>query len=154
MGGGPFPTEQLNEIGTKLQDIGGEIGVSTGRRRRCGWLDLVVLKYSAAINYYTQINLTKLDVLDTFPTIRVATAYIAPDGTKRTTFPADLAELEAYTVEYTDFEGWQTSTSGVRHWADLPVQAQKYVSFIEVFVGAKVAYIGTGQDREDMIIQV
>lgn len=154
VGGGPFPTEQLNDVGTKLQDIGGEIGVSTGRRRRCGWLDLVVLKYSMAINHYTTINLTKLDVLDTFPTIRVATGYIAPDGTKRNTFPADLGELETYEVEYTDFEGWQTSTSGVRDWDKLPEQAKKYVAFIEEFVGAKVAYIGTGQDREDMIIRV
>ncbi|KAL1895700.1 Adenylosuccinate synthase [Sporothrix stenoceras] len=153
VGGGPFPTEQLNDVGTKLQDIGGEIGVSTGRRRRCGWLDLVVLKYSMAINHYTTINLTKLDVLDTFPTIRVATAYITPDGQKRSTFPADLGELETYEVEYTDFEGWQTSTSGVRDWDKLPVQAQKYIAFIEEFIGAKVAYIGTGQDREDMIIR-
>ncbi|EPE08552.1 adenylosuccinate synthetase [Ophiostoma piceae UAMH 11346] len=153
VGGGPFPTEQLNDDGTKLQDIGGEIGVSTGRRRRCGWLDLVVLKYSMAVNHYTAINLTKLDVLDTFPTIRVATAYITPDGRKVTTFPADLGELEKYEVEYTDFEGWQTSTSGVREWDELPAAAQKYILFIEEFVGAKVKWIGTGQDREDMIVR-
>ncbi|CAK7225234.1 Adenylosuccinate synthase [Sporothrix eucalyptigena] len=153
VGGGPFPTEQLNDVGTKLQDIGGEIGVSTGRRRRCGWLDLVVLKYSMAVNHYTTINLTKLDVLDTFPTIRVATGYITPDGQKVTTFPADLGELEKYEVEYTDFEGWQSSTQGVRDWSALPPQAQKYINFIEEFVGTKVAYIGTGQDREDMIIR-
>ncbi|CAK7212313.1 Adenylosuccinate synthase [Sporothrix curviconia] len=153
VGGGPFPTEQLNDVGTKLQDIGGEIGVSTGRRRRCGWLDLVVLKYSMAVNHYTTINLTKLDVLDTFPTIRVATAYITPDGKKVTTFPSSLEELATYEVEYTDFEGWQTSTEGVRDWNALPPQAQKYIDFIEKFVGAKVAYIGTGQDREDMVIK-
>ncbi|OAA65662.1 adenylosuccinate synthetase [Niveomyces insectorum RCEF 264] len=153
VGGGPFPTEQLNEIGTKLQDIGGEIGVSTGRRRRCGWLDLVVLKYSTAVNHYTAINLTKLDVLDTFPVIRVATAYIAPDGKRVTTFPADLNELETYEVEYTDVEGWQTSTEGVRSWEGLPPQAQKYVALIEEYVGVKVTWVGTGRDREDMIVR-
>ena len=106
-----------------------------------------------AVNHYTAINLTKLDVLDTFPTIRVATAYITPDGRKVTTFPADLGELETYEVEYTDFAGWQTSTSGVRQWSELPAAAQKYILFIEEFVGAKVKWIGTGQDREDMIVR-
>jgi adenylosuccinate synthase len=154
VGGGPFPTEQLGDEGKALQDIGGEIGVSTGRRRRCGWLDLVVLKYSTAINHYTSINLTKLDVLDTFKTIRVGTAYVTPEGEKLTSFPADLNLLGKCTVEYVDFEGWQTSTQGVRKWSDLPIQAQKYIEFIEKSVGAKVTHIGTGQDREDMIIRV
>ncbi|CAM1504156.1 Fc.00g017470.m01.CDS01 [Cosmosporella sp. VM-42] len=174
VGGGPFPSEQLNDVGTKLQEIGGEIGVSTGRRRRCGWFDLVVLKYSAAINReslarfllpiciiatderttdYTTLNLTKLDVLDTFETIRVAVAYVTPDGEKLTSFPADLSILDKCTVEYVDFEGWQSSTQGVRKWSDLPSQAQKYIEFIESSVGAKVVYIGTGQDRDDMIIR-
>ncbi|KAI1815499.1 adenylosuccinate synthetase [Poronia punctata] len=153
VGGGPFPTEDLGEAGTKLQDIGGEIGVSTGRRRRCGWLDLVVLKYSAAVNYYTTINLTKLDVLDTFATIRVAVAYITPDGERITSFPADLNFLEKCTPEYVDFEGWQTSTQGLRKWSDLPVQAQKYIELIESSLGIKIGYIGTGKDREDMIIR-
>ncbi|KAL6717572.1 Adenylosuccinate synthase [Lecanora helva] len=151
VGSGPFLTEQHGDVGSKLQDIGGEIGVSTGRRRRCGWLDLVILKYSAAINHYTSINLTKLDVLDTFPMIRVATAYITPGGDRLTTFPADLG-LD-YTVEYRDFEGWQQSTSGIRTWSELPLKAQKYIEFIETSMGVKAAYIGTGQDREDMIIR-
>ena len=90
VGGGPFPTEQVGDIGQKLQEIGGEIGVSTGRTRRCGWLDLVVLRYSTVVNHYTTINLTKLDVLDTFDPIRVAVAYVTPDGEKLTMFPADL----------------------------------------------------------------
>ncbi|TRX98776.1 hypothetical protein FHL15_000118 [Xylaria flabelliformis] len=138
VGGGPFPTEEHGEIGTKLQDIGGEIGVSTGRRRRCGWLDLVVLKHSAAVNYYTTLNLTKLDVLDTFPTIRVAVAYITPDGKKITSFPADLNFLAKCTPEYIDFEGWQSSTQGLRKWSDLPSQAQKYIELIELELGIKV----------------
>ncbi|KAI2626180.1 adenylosuccinate synthetase [Xylaria nigripes] len=153
VGGGPFPTEQHGEIGTKLQEIGGEIGVSTGRRRRCGWLDLVVLKYSAAVNYYTTINLTKLDVLDTFSTIRVAVAYTTPDGQRITSFPADLDFLETCIPEYIDFEGWQCSTQGLRTWSDLPPQAKKYIELIESELGIKVGYIGTGKDREDMIVR-
>ncbi|KAI4869664.1 adenylosuccinate synthetase [Hypoxylon rubiginosum] len=153
VGGGPFPTEQLGDIGTMLQEIGGEIGVSTGRRRRCGWLDLVVLKYSTTVNHYTSFNLTKLDVLDTFPTIRVGVAYITPSGERLTSFPADLSLLENCEVEYVDFQGWQSSTKGVRQWNELPPQAQKYIEYIESAVGVKVAYVGTGQDRDDMIIQ-
>lgn len=153
VGGGPFPTELDGDIGSALQEIGREIGVSTGRRRRCGWLDLVVLRYSAAVNHYTSINLTKLDVLDTFPTILVATAYITPGGGKLTSFPADLSLLEKCTVEYLEFEGWQSSTKGARAWADLPVQAQKYIELISSSVGVKVTYIGTGPDREDMVFR-
>ncbi|KAI0509270.1 adenylosuccinate synthetase [Xylaria bambusicola] len=153
VGGGPFPTEQHGDVGTKLQDIGGEIGVSTGRRRRCGWLDLVVLKHSTAVNYYTTLNLTKLDVLDTFPTIQVAVAYITPDGERITSFPADLNYLDKCTPEYIEFEGWQSSTQGLRSWSDLPPQAQKYIELIESEISVKVSYIGTGKDREDMIIR-
>jgi adenylosuccinate synthase len=154
VGGGPFPTEQDgNDIGNTLQEVGGEIGVSTGRRRRCGWLDLVVLKYSTAVNHYTCINLTKLDVLDSFATIQVGVAYITSDGKKLETFPADLNVLEKCTVEYVGFEGWQSSTKGAQSWSDLPAQAQKYIDFIESSIGVKVSYIGTGQDREDMIIR-
>ncbi|KAL9124922.1 MAG: hypothetical protein Q9217_005802 [Psora testacea] len=119
---------------------------------------------------YTSINLTKreylglrlwyapeadskssVDVLDTFPIIRVAVAYVTSDGEKLTSFPADLSLLDKCTVEYVDFEGWQSSTEGARSWSHLPPQAQKYIEFIESSVAIKVVYIGTGQDREDMI---
>ena len=118
-----------------------------------GWLDLVVLRYSAAVNHYTSLNLTKLDVLDSFPIIQVAVAYITPEGEKLTSFPADLSLLDKCTVEYVDFQGWQSSTKGARTWSHLPLQAQKYIEFIESLVGVKVVYIGTGQDREDMIFR-
>ncbi len=120
---------------------------------KAGYLDLVVLKHSAAVNYYTSINLTKLDVLDTFSSIRVAVAYCTANGEKLTSFPADLSLLEKCTVEYIDFPGWQNSTKGVRAWSDLPSQAQRYVEFIEASLGIKVGYIGTGPNREDMIIR-
>lgn len=90
-------------------------------------------------------------MLDSFPVIRVATAYITPEGKTLTSFPADLS-LD-YTVQYRDFEGWQETTSGVRTWSELPLKAQQYVEYIEQSIGTKIVYIGTGQDREDMIIR-
>ena len=90
-------------------------------------------------------------MLDSFPVIRVATAYITPEGKTLTSFPADLS-LD-YTVHYRDFEGWQESTSGVRTWSELPLKAQQYVEYIEKSIGTRITYIGTGQDREDMIIR-
>lgn len=101
VGSGPFPSEQLNADGDKLQSVGREFGVTTGRRRRCGWLDLVLCRYSHAINHYTALNLTKLDVLDDFEEIKVGVAYILPDGKRTTgTFPADASVVEKIQVEY------------------------------------------------------
>ncbi|KAL2170542.1 hypothetical protein VTG60DRAFT_4650 [Thermothelomyces hinnuleus] len=152
VGEGIFKSEDLGEAGKKLQEIGREWGVSTGRKRRCGWLDLVVLKYSASVNYYTSWNLTKLDVLDTFPTIKVAVAYKDPDtGEELGYFPADLGYLERCEVVYKEFEGWQTKTTSVRKFEDLPRQAQSYVNFIEEYTGIPVKWIGTGPARDDMI---
>lgn len=119
---------------------------------KAGWLDLVVLKHSAAVNCYTSINLTKLDVLDTFSTIRVAVAYCISAGEKLTSLPADLSLLDNCRVDYVDLPGWQSSTKGVPIWSDLPLQAQRYIEFIETSVGVKIGYIGTGPDREDKII--
>jgi len=152
VGGGPFVTEDLGEVGSKLQEIGREFGVTTGRRRRCGWLDLVVVKYSAAINHYTSLNVTKLDVLDTFPTIKVATAYLHPvTGEKLESFPADLELLGSVKVQYEELKGWEKTTTGAKTFYDLPKEARAYIEFIEKFVGTKVQYIGTGPGRESMI---
>ncbi|KAL8662181.1 MAG: hypothetical protein Q9202_004937 [Teloschistes flavicans] len=152
VGGGPFPSEQLNADGEKLQKLGREFGVTTGRKRRCGWLDLVVLKYSCAINHYTSLNLTKLDILDTFPTIKVAVAYKL-DGQPLESFPADLSILERCEVVYEELPGWEASSAGAKAFADLPANARKYVEFVEEFVGVKVKYIGTGVAREAMIVR-
>ena len=152
VGGGPFPTEDLGEAGTKLQEIGREFGVTTGRRRRCGWLDLVVVKYSANINHYTSLNLTKLDILDTFPTIKIATAYLHPDTHEELeSFPADLDLLGRVKVQYKEMEGWNQSTTGAKKFDDLPAEAREYIDLIEQEVGVKVQYIGTGPGRESMI---
>ncbi|KAF9767821.1 hypothetical protein IL306_014949 [Fusarium sp. DS 682] len=150
VGQGAFKTEDTGVIGTKLQEIGREWGTSTGRRRRCGWLDLVVVKYSTSINYYTSLNLTKLDVLDTFETIKVAIAYKV-DGVELEHYPADLDTLARAEVVYHEMPGWQKPTTGAKTFYDLPKQARDYVEYIEKFVGVKIKWIGTGPDREAMI---
>ncbi|KAK5166338.1 Adenylosuccinate synthase [Saxophila tyrrhenica] len=152
VGSGPFPSEQMNEDGEKLQQIGREFGVTTGRKRRCGWLDLVVVKYSHHINWYDSLNLTKLDVLDTFKTIKVATSY-SYQGQTLPSFPADLDVLEHLDVQYEELPGWETSTTGAKTWEDLPENARMYVEFIEKHVGVRVGYIGTGPGRESMIVR-
>lgn len=152
VGMGAFKTEDLEEVGTKLQEVGREWGTSTGRRRRCGWLDLVVLRYSMAINYYTALNLTKLDVLDAFETIKIAVAYKDPEtGEELASYPAGLDALDRAEVVYHEMPGWNTPTTNVKTFSDLPKQAQDYVEFIENFIGVKVKWIGTGPDRTSMI---
>ena len=169
VGSGPFPTEQLNddgtaenEIGRKLQELGAEFGATTGRRRRCGWLDAVLLKYSRAINNYTCLNLSKLDVLDTFAEIDVAVAYHLVDRSGKrikplNSFPTDIGLLEGTSergkieIEYQTFKGWQKSIQGITRWEDLPVEAQEYVSWIEGFLKVPIKYIGTGARRDDLI---
>lgn len=150
VGAGAFKTEDTGEVGTKLQELGHEWGTSTGRRRRCGWLDLVIVRYSHSVNYYDSINLTKLDVLDTMETIKVAVAYKL-DGEELLSYPADLDALERAEVVYKEFPGWQKPTTNCRTWYDLPQKARNYVEFIENFVGVKIKWIGTGPDREAMI---
>ncbi|KAM0466829.1 hypothetical protein ACHAPV_000338 [Trichoderma viride] len=178
VGAGAFKTEDTEEIGTKLQEIGREWGTSTGRRRRCGWLgmcnlktvcNLVVIKYSNSINYYTSLNLTKLDVLDTFETIKIAIAYkidgevsdaneIMVDcedadrlGQELDSYPADLNILNQAEVVYHEMPGWQKPTTNARTYDDLPKEARDYIEYIEKFVGVKIKYIGTGPDRDAMI---
>ncbi|KAI5919038.1 Adenylosuccinate synthetase [Camillea tinctor] len=152
VGEGIFKTEDLGETGAKLQEIGREWGVSTGRKRRCGWLDLVVLKYSNSINHYTYLNLSKLDVLDSFSTIKVAVAYRHPEsGEELDYFPADLGFLEQCEVVYKELQGWNQPITSVKSYDDLPKQAQEYVELIEKFCGVPVKWIGTGPNRDDMI---
>ncbi|KAH8912485.1 Adenylosuccinate synthetase [Coniochaeta sp. PMI_546] len=146
VGAGAFKTEDTEEIGTKLQEIGREWGTSTGRRRRY----LVVVKYSNSINYYTSLNLTKLDVLDTFETIKIAIAYKL-DGKELDSYPADLDILNRAEVVYHEMPGWQTPTTNAKTYDDLPKAARDYVEYIENFIGVKIKYIGTGPDRDAMI---
>ncbi|KAH0522344.1 hypothetical protein TsFJ059_006205 [Trichoderma semiorbis] len=152
VGSGAFKTEDLGEIGEKFQERGREWGTSTGRRRRCGWLDLVVVKYTTDVNHYTALNLTKLDVLDTFPTIKIAIAYEDPEtGEKLDSYPASLDVLDRAKVIYHEMPGWNQSTTNVKTFEELPKEAQDYILYIEKFVGVKIKWVGTGPDREAMI---
>ncbi|KAJ1939601.1 Adenylosuccinate synthase, partial [Linderina pennispora] len=150
VGGGPFPSELTDEVGQKLRDVGAEYGVTTGRPRRCGWLDLVVLRYSNMVNGYTSLNLTKLDVLDVFEEIKVAVSYTI-NGRNVTSFPADLDDLETATVNYVTLPGWNQDISKCRKFEELPKNCQDYVRFIEKDLGVPVEWIGVGASRDAMI---
>lgn len=150
VGAGPFPTELLDATGEHLQNVGAEYGVTTGRKRRCGWLDLVVVKYSALINGYTKLNITKLDVLDQLPEVKVAVAY-KHNGKTLHTFPADLSVADKVEIEYKTLPGWKTDISKCRSYDELPENAKKYLEFIEEFVGCPIGWVGVGPGREAML---
>ncbi|KAM0521126.1 hypothetical protein ACHAPE_002599 [Trichoderma viride] len=150
VGAGAFKTEDIEEIGTKLQEIGREWVREHRLAADADVDDLVVVKYSNSINYYTSLNLTKLDVLDTFETIKIAIAYTI-DGEELDSYPADLNILNQAEVVYHEMPGWQKPTTNARTYDDLPKEARDYVEYIEKFVGVKIKYIGTGPDRDAMI---
>ncbi|XP_075248962.1 adenylosuccinate synthetase isozyme 2-like [Convolutriloba macropyga] len=152
VGEGPFPTELLDATGQHLQNKGREFGVTTGRARRCGWLDCVLLKYSCMINGFTALALTKLDILDELETIKVGVSYNYQGG-KLDSVPADLDILKDVTVEYLELPGWKCDTSEVRSYADLPENAKNYVSTVERLIGdhIKFRWIGVGKSREAII---
>ncbi|PCH37653.1 Adenylosuccinate synthetase [Wolfiporia cocos MD-104 SS10] len=150
VGGGPFPTEQLNDIGVHLQEVGREYGTTTGRRRRCGWLDLVVMKHSCLINGYDVLNLTKLDVLDDLEEIKVAVKYLV-DGTELPGFPADLEVLAKVDVVYVTLPGWKASIASTSSLAELPENCKKYIGFIEEQLDVPVEWIGVGPGRQSML---
>lgn len=154
VGAGPFPTEDFGEAGKILQEKGHEWGVSTGRRRRCGWLDLVVARYSNAVNHYDALNLTKLDILDDFAEIKVGVAYKHPDtGEEIKGFPASSRLLSRVEVVYKTMPGWRKKTTHTKSFADLPQEAKDYIQLIEDYVGVKVKWIGCGPSREDIIVK-
>uniref|UniRef100_A0A8B9HR95 Adenylosuccinate synthetase n=1 Tax=Astyanax mexicanus TaxID=7994 RepID=A0A8B9HR95_ASTMX len=150
VGIGAFPSEQSNETGELLQTRGKEVGVTTGRKRRCGWLDLVLVKYAHMINGFTALALTKLDILDVFPEIKVGVAYKV-DNECIPHFPANQEVLQRVEVQYETLPGWNSDTSAARTFEELPDNAQKYVRFIEEHLGVPVKWIGVGKSRESMI---
>ncbi|XP_069786970.1 adenylosuccinate synthetase isozyme 2 isoform X2 [Narcine bancroftii] len=150
VGIGAFPTEQKNDIGELLQSRGSEVGVTTGRKRRCGWLDLVLLKYAHMINGFTALALTKLDILDVFSEIKIGVAYKV-DGKIIPYFPANQEVLNKVEVQYISLPGWNTSIAKSRTFEDLPTNAKDYVRFIEGHLGVPVKWIGIGKSRELMI---
>ncbi|CAH6419224.1 Adenylosuccinate synthase [uncultured virus] len=151
VGEGPFPTELENETGERIRRIGGEFGTTTGRPRRCGWLDLVLVKYTHMLNGYDYLNLTKIDILTGLDKIRVATGYFI-DGKQLPGFPSNLDDLAKVEVEYKEFDGWTEDLPMCRTYDELPANCRAYIEFIENEVGVPIRWIGVGPQREAMII--
>ena len=149
VGNGPFPTEQENEIGGRLRKRGGEFGTTTGRPRRCGWLDLCIAKYAVRVNGLTEISLTKLDVLDEEETIKVCVGYKI-DGEKVDHFP--ITEIEKAEPVYAEFSGWRQDTTSVKKPKDLPRNARKYIQSIEEFLKTPVRRVGVGERRDQTVV--
>ena len=152
VGSGPFPTELDNEIGNNIRKIGNEYGATTGRDRRCGWLDLVALKYSIIINGVTELNMMKADVLSGFDTIEICTSYNI-DGIETDTLPFDL-NLGNIKPIYKSFKGWTEDISKITKEQELPIEVHNYVSFIEEFVGVPIKLISVGPDRSETIYRI
>ncbi|WP_066661794.1 MULTISPECIES: adenylosuccinate synthase [unclassified Sphingomonas] len=151
VGSGPFPSEQDNEIGELLGTRGREFGVVTGRKRRCGWFDAVLVRQSVALSGVTGIALTKLDILDGMETLKICTGYTVGDKHYDYLPPSPQDQARAIAV-YEEIEGWSESTAGARSWAQLPAQAIKYIRRIEELIGCPVALVSTSPEREDTIL--
>jgi len=151
VGGGPFPTELHDEMGERLRKVGNEFGASTGRPRRCGWIDLVALKRAVQINGINGLAITKLDVLDGLPTIKVCIAY-EYRGKRRELAPLDADGWAECKPVYLEFPGWEESTAGIREWDKLPPAARAYLRSLEELSGCRIALVATGADRDDTII--
>ena len=151
VGEGPFPTELKDEIGEKLGQRGHEFGTVTGRKRRCGWFDAVLVRQTVQVSGIDGIALTKLDVLDGFDEIKICVKYRL-DGREIDHFPASQAEQARVEPIWETIEGWPGSTRGARSWADLPAQAVKYVRRVEELIGTPVAMLSTSPEREDTIL--
>jgi len=150
VGSGPFPTELLDEVGEKMRKEGREFGSTTGRPRRCGWLDLPALQYSIMLNGVTQLIMMKVDVLSIFDEIKICTHYQLPDGTLTQQMPHDLCE-EDVTPVYKSFQGWEEDLSPFRGYDEIPASLKAYVEFIESEVKVPVTLISTGPDRDALI---
>lgn len=150
VGNSPFPTEQDNEIGQLLQLRGKEISVIGPRR--CGWLDLIMLKYSIAINGFSELALTKIDVLDEFDSILVCIGYELNHKTIEW-FPSNISDLEKCKPIYKAFPGWRCSTRSLQNYSELPMQAKRFIEFIETFVNVPIRIISTGPERGDTIVR-
>lgn len=149
VGSGPFPTELMDETGEELRKLGNEFGATTGRPRRCGWIDLVALKYACMINGVTKVIMTKADVLDQFKELQVCSAYEV-DGKETPYIPFQMTRHQIKPV-LKSFAGWNQDTSQLKNPADLPASMKEYVSFINKFVGADVSHISNGPGRDQIV---
>ncbi len=150
VGTGPFPTELHDEIGDTMIELGGEYGTVTGRRRRCGWLDMVALRYAVRVNSLTRLFLTKLDILSAFDTIRVATGY-RWEGQTLTEFPRQQRALYECEPIYEDLPGWKTDITSARTYGDLPPRARAYIEYIQEKAETPVGWVSVGPERSQML---
>ena len=153
VGEGPFPTEIEGPDHDRMRELGGEYGTVTGRQRRCGWLDLVGLRYAARLNGFTSLALTKLDVLSAFAELPVCVRYRLRDGTETEEFPAHQSDFHHCEPVYEVLDGWEAPLEGMDDVARLPEAARRYVGFIEAELGVEVSLIGTGKSREHVLAQ-
>jgi adenylosuccinate synthase len=151
VGAGPFPTELHDEVGEFLRKEGAEFGATTGRPRRCGWIDLVQLRYTIMLSGVTQLVVTKVDVLNKFGRIKAATSYTV-DGKSTRELPFDLVH-ENYRPEYTEVSGWNSDLSGVKEEDKLPGACRDYVTFLENELEIPVTMVSTGPDREELVVR-
>jgi adenylosuccinate synthase len=150
VGNGPLPTEFEPELGERVRQLGNEFGATTGRPRRCGWFDAVVVRYAVRVNGLSGVAVTKLDVLDSLDRLAICTGYRA-GGEHVQHFPADIAALDDLQAEYEWFEGWNTPTSNARTLADLPIQARRYLDRIEALVETPIRFVSVGTRRDQII---
>lgn len=153
VGAGPFPTEQINEIGDTIRELGWEYGTTTGRPRRCGWLDTVMIKYAAKINGLTALAINHVDTIGKLKEIKLCVGY-NKDGQVINSFPASLNELSKCQPIYEVFEPWNEDISNIKSFDELPQNAKKYLNRIEELVGVKIGLIGIGKDREQIIKRI
>ena len=151
VGEGPFPTELKDSLGEALRQKGGEFGATTGRPRRCGWLDILILKHAIRINGLTGLAITKLDILDGFDKLKICVGY-KYKGKRYTEFPKEIDVLNNCTPVYETVEGWKESTLGIKDFNRLPANAKKYIRTIEKMLDIKVHIISTGQKRDEIIV--
>ena len=153
VGAGPFPTEDQGALGERLRTVGQEFGATTGRPRRCGWFDALVVRYAARINGLSGIALTKLDVLSGLDPLRICVGYQLPDGRELKDLVPDAETLASAVPIYEDLPGWKTPLSGVRTWEELPQAARRYVERIEQLTGVEACVVSVGADRGETIIR-
>jgi adenylosuccinate synthase len=153
VGAGPLPTELQDEEGESLRERGAEYGTSTGRPRRCGWYDAVAVRFSVRLAGYSGIALTKLDVLDGFERIRIATAYRDADGREFDTVPASASVYGRLQPVYEELPGWMTDTTGCRAWSELPQAARTYVERLEALASVPISHVSVGPERAQMIVR-
>ncbi len=151
VGSGPFPTELRDAVGERMRQRGQEYGASTGRPRRCGWFDAVVVRYSRLINNLDSLVLTKIDVLDELPEIKICNGY-RYKGRLLKSLPPEITVLEQCRPEYITVKGWRRKTAGIRDFDELPAQARDYVRRISDLVKTEISIVSTGPDREETII--